>query len=85
MITPKDTDRFLVDINHGYHYHRAGCLVTVKPMGPIPPDVGYRELSYGEIKAIRTYDGHVFEPDVCVLPASDFRDRIQKMEMDKEY
>ena len=73
MITPKDTDRFLVDVNYGHHYHRAGCLATVKPPGIIPLDAGYRELSYGEIKAIRTHDGHVFEPDICVLSPSDFR------------
>ena len=60
MSIPKDTDQFLVDIRHGHHYHVRGCLATTRYLDE------YRKLSYGEIRAIRTYDGEVFEPDVCV-------------------
>ena len=61
--TPKDTDQFLVDIGHGHHYHIKECMATRQG--------DYRELSYGEIRAIRTYDGHKFEPDICVMIAQN--------------
>ena len=64
--TPKDTDQFMVDIRYGHHYHYPGCLATVKPPGVIPDDAGYRELSYGEIRALKTHDGGKFEPHDCV-------------------
>ena len=63
---PKDTDLFMVDIRYGHHYHIPGCLATTKPTGIVPVGGGYRELSYGEIRAIRTHDGSLFEPDICV-------------------
>ena len=63
---PKDTDQFMVDIRYGHHYHYPGCLATVKPPGVIPADAGYRELSYGEIRALKTHDGGKFEPHACV-------------------
>jgi hypothetical protein len=63
MIEPKiikNTDRFLVDIGHGYHFHNKGCVAAVNPSG------AYTELSYGEIKKLRNYNGVPFEPDICV-------------------
>ena len=61
MKPSKDTEQFLVDLGHGHHYHVKGCIATVTPQGE------YRELSYGEIRAIRAHDGTPFEPDICVL------------------
>ncbi len=60
MIEPKDTDQFLVDIQHGTHYHVAGCPATTYP----PAD--YTELSYGEIRAIQTHRDGSFEIHACV-------------------
>lgn len=63
--TPKDTDLFLVDIGHGHHYHVKGCVATNNSQG------FYRELSYGEIRSIRTHDRQKFEPDICVMLAQN--------------
>jgi len=60
MITPKDTDQFLVDLEYGHHYHVRGCIVTNR----FPNK--YRELSYGEIRALQTSNGELFEPDICI-------------------
>jgi hypothetical protein len=62
---PKDTDLFLVDIEHGHHYHNKGCVAANNTRGD------YKELSYREIKALRTHDGQDFEPDICVKVAQN--------------
>lgn len=61
MNTPKDTDQFLVDAEHGIHYHAAGCLATT-----YSPLAKYVKLSYGEIRAIRTHKGELFIAHDCV-------------------
>ena len=60
MNEPQDNEVFLVDLEHGYHYHAQGCQAT-----DYSPYSNYIRLTYGEIKRKTTKAGQPFIPHYC--------------------
>lgn len=59
-----DSDQFLVDINHGGHYHVRVCRAVGGHNAH-----RYAEMTYAEIKKLRVKSGleGAFAPDYCVF------------------
>ncbi len=66
MNEPLDSDKFLVDTRYGNHYHTPDCEIISMVVSPL---ANYVELSYSEIKNLKTNSGNRFAPHGCITTA----------------